>query len=418
MLSGPKPESVITVNRRQYVILSEAGRGGSSKVFKVLNQDMEVLAIKRVKVPASSHFRTTLGSYANEIALLKQLRGSPSIIQLLDAEVQYECGTIKMVMEYGDTDLAKILLRKKSRSIDDHFTRGHWLQMLKAVHTIHEAKIIHGDLKPANFLVVRGELKLIDFGIAKAITSDDTTKVFREAQVGTPNYMSPEALDGSDSETDLHSARYRVGRASDIWSLGCILYQMLCGRAPFAHIKNTLQKLNCIQDPKYEISYRHVTDPVALQVLHGCLQRDPQNRMSIPDLMEHPFVCLSHDRNVRRANGSMKSASISEEDLLAVTMDFLDIVKREAVPRCSLLSTVIDDSDLAHGSNIVKALIPCLLKRLGKLSSSATPAPTVTGKSNYQNQSWKGGATPTTSVVTPSGAHTVLRGAGMAQNIR
>ncbi|CDF77582.1 Serine/threonine protein kinase [Chondrus crispus] len=267
--------------------------------------------------------------------------------------------------------------------------------MVKAVHTIHEAKIIHGDLKPANFLVVRGELKLIDFRIAKAITSDDTTKVFREAQVGTLNYMSPEALYGTDSETDLQSVWYRVGRASDIWSLGCILYQMLCGRAPFAHIKDTLQKLNCIQNPKYEISYRHVTDPVALEVLHRCLQRDPQNRMSIPDLMQHPFVYLSHDRNIDVANGSMKSASISEEYLLALTMDFLDIVKREAV-RHSLISNVVDDSDLALLPNIMKAFIPCIRKRLGKLSASVTPAPSATGKSNYQNQSWKGGASPTT----------------------
>ncbi|CDF40428.1 Serine/threonine protein kinase [Chondrus crispus] len=391
MFNGPKHESMLTVNKRQYLILSNAGRGGCSKVLKVLSQDMELLAIKCVKVPASSHFGTTLVSYANEMELLKKLRGFSSIIQLLDAEDQYDCRTIKMVMEYGNVYFAKILLRNKSRSMEDHFTRGRWLQMVKAVHTIHEAKIIHGDLKPANFLVVRGELKLIDFRIAKAITSDDTTKVFREAQ--SPEALVNENRDprawneyGTNSETDLQSVRYRVGRASDIWSLGCILYQMLCGRAPF---------LNCIQNPKYEISYRHVTDPVALEVLHGCRQRDPQNRMSIPDLMQHPFVYLSHDRNIGVANNSMKTASISEEDLLPVTMDFLDIVKREAVPH-SLTSNVVDDSDLALLPNIMKAFIPCILKRLGKLLAPVTPAPSATGKSNYQNQSWKGGASPTT----------------------
>ncbi len=57
---------------------------------------------------------------------------------------------------------------------------GHGCQ---AVHTIHEARIVHSDLKPANFLVVEGQLKLIDFGIAKAISSD-TTSIAREAQVG------------------------------------------------------------------------------------------------------------------------------------------------------------------------------------------------------------------------------------------
>lgn len=52
----------------------------------------------------------------------------------------------------------------------------YWQQMLEAVQTIHEAKIVHGDLKPANFLIVAGSLKLIDFGIAKAIQTEDTTK--------------------------------------------------------------------------------------------------------------------------------------------------------------------------------------------------------------------------------------------------
>ena len=66
---------------------------------------------------------------------------------------------------------------------------------LQAVHIIHEARIVHSDLKPANFLMVEGTLKLIDFGIAKAISSD-TTSIARESQVGTLNYMSPEALLG------------------------------------------------------------------------------------------------------------------------------------------------------------------------------------------------------------------------------
>lgn len=66
---------------------------------------------------------------------------------------------------------------------------------MQAVHTIHEARIVHSDLKPANFLMVEGTLKLIDFGIAKAI-QNDTTSIARESQVGTLNYMSPEAILG------------------------------------------------------------------------------------------------------------------------------------------------------------------------------------------------------------------------------
>jgi serine/threonine-protein kinase TTK/MPS1 len=95
-------------------------------------------------------------------------------------------------------------------------------QMLKAVHSIHEECIIHGDLKPANFLFVRGSLKLIDFGIAKAIQSDDTTNIYRESRIGTLNYMSPEAL---FSETSSQGQQWRCGRVRTLaMSLPAPLY--------------------------------------------------------------------------------------------------------------------------------------------------------------------------------------------------
>lgn len=95
--------------------------------------------------------------------------------------------------------------------------------MLEAVHVIHEDKIVHTDLKPANFVLVRGELKLIDFGIAKAI-ANDTTNIQRDQQLGTVNYMSPEAI----AETKRTDGKriMKLGRPSDVWSLGCILYQV------------------------------------------------------------------------------------------------------------------------------------------------------------------------------------------------
>jgi serine/threonine-protein kinase TTK/MPS1 len=77
-------------------------------------------------------------------------------------------------------------------------------QMLEAVHAIHQQKIVHSDLKPANFILVQGALKLIDFGIAKAIPND-TTNIQRDIQVGTLNYMSPEAI--KDSQAGQHGGR-------------------------------------------------------------------------------------------------------------------------------------------------------------------------------------------------------------------
>lgn len=95
-------------------------------------------------------------------------------------------------MEYGETDLKSFLLEKQT-SLDMNRIRLLWQQMLTSVNSIRELGIVHSDLKPANFLFVQGELKLIDFGIARAI-APESTSIIRDTQMGTWNYISPEAL--------------------------------------------------------------------------------------------------------------------------------------------------------------------------------------------------------------------------------
>lgn len=92
-------------------------------------------------------------------------------------ELSQEKSHLILVMECGSIDLAGFL-RKNRTKITENELRVFWRQMLEAVHVIHEARIIHSDLKPANFLLVEGRLKLIDFGIANAlqVSRTDTTK--------------------------------------------------------------------------------------------------------------------------------------------------------------------------------------------------------------------------------------------------
>lgn len=116
-----------------------------------------------------------------------------------------------VVMECGDIDLSAFM-QNKSDQIDDKFIKYHWQEMLKCVKVIHDrsnwnfapkehincffSDIVHSDLKPANFLFVGASLKLIDFGIASNIPSNKTS-VVKNIQVGTLNYISPEAINGS-----------------------------------------------------------------------------------------------------------------------------------------------------------------------------------------------------------------------------
>eukprot|EP00980_Cylindrotheca_fusiformis_P027867 scaffold22560_cov135-Cylindrotheca_fusiformis.AAC.78 len=286
-------DNILQVNSSSYAKLGVIGKGGSCKVYRALSKKCTVVAIKKVKLEGMD--RKAIEGYANEISLLKRLRGNPAIIQMYDSEVDIKRKSIFVVMELGEVDLNHVLRQRAlsgtCRSLNMNFIRLTWQQMLSAVHCIHEERIIHSDLKPANFLFVRGALKLIDFGIAKAIQSDDTTNIYRESHIGTLNYMSPEAI--LDTGSGQNGPRMKIGRASDVWSLGCILYEMVYGKTPFAQL-HFIQKLQAIVNPDHEISFPNDVDVAAVDAIKQCLQRNPDERPPIMGkhglLNEHRFL--------------------------------------------------------------------------------------------------------------------------------
>jgi len=299
-------KNIIRVEDEPYAKLGVIGKGGSCKVYRALSRDCDVVALKKVKLDGLN--KTAIDGYANEIALLKRLKGNPAIIQLYSAEVDLERKSILLVMEVGEVDLNYVLRqqelsssKQQSRgggmgrsSLNMNFIRLTWQQMLTAVHSIHEERIIHSDLKPANFLFVRGALKLIDFGIAKAMEREDTTNVYRETLSGTLSYMSPEAI--MDTSTNAKGVRVnKCGRPSDIWSLGCILYQMVYGKTPFAHCHGIPQKVLAITNVNHEINFPlDGVDESAIDAMKLCLQRNPKQRPPIIGegglLNEHIFL--------------------------------------------------------------------------------------------------------------------------------
>ncbi|XP_037080701.1 dual specificity protein kinase TTK-like [Pollicipes pollicipes] len=269
--------------------MKQIGRGGSSKVYQVFDSDMRSLAIKQVFLESADD--ATASGYKNEIALLRTLQHSDRVVRLFDCEHREDRHMLYIVMEKGDTDLTALLRSyTKLNEVDANMCKFFWGEMLRCVDVIHKEGIIHSDLKPSNFLMVAGRLKLIDFGIASQIQSD-CTSIIKDTQVGTFNYMSPEAIEAQQvTRNGSSQTAIKISRRSDVWSLGCILYNFVYGITPFGNIKQVMGKLMAIINPKHSIEFGPLSDCHLLTVLRSCLQRDPYRRPSIDELLSDPYL--------------------------------------------------------------------------------------------------------------------------------
>lgn len=218
-IQEPSPErQILTINNIDYIVKQRIGSGGSSQVFLACRRSTGVeCALKFVNLDGDQQVND---GYLNETKLLARLQGNINVVSLFDYCHLPEKNILYMVMEKGDSDFQKILINYREQSIPLYKLLRYWHQMLQAVHYIHQNGVIHSDLKPANFLMIAGRLKLIDFGIASNIAIDSTS-IIKFSQAGTFNYISPEALIDTSTNSPKgpmlhHQPRIRLSTKSDV----------------------------------------------------------------------------------------------------------------------------------------------------------------------------------------------------------
>ncbi|WFD49259.1 dual-specificity kinase [Malassezia furfur] len=323
--AGQKPMAKETTFRGcRFLKVQRAGEGGFSTVWQVrgptaipaAEQGGEVVRMEEVDESRQGYFAMKQVSLRRlepesrdeliqEAQLLEQLAQQPGheryILRYFGHRLNKD--TLKIVrgeraltqlLELGEMDFSSVL--KAHGPLTHAQICVYWRQMLEAVHFVHEkGNLVHTDLKPANFLLVRERLKLIDFGIAQKIPLG-TIHISRDAIVGTPNYMAPEAIKIAKA----HGRRvYKAGKASDVWSLGCILYQMVYGRPPFDRVAAD-RKLETIMDRGHVIAFpphrvlddpaSERVDPCLLATLQATLRYDAAARATIPELLRDPLL--------------------------------------------------------------------------------------------------------------------------------
>lgn len=340
-----KKRNYISVNGKLFTRMDCIGRGGSSKVYRVMAENYKVFALKRVTLEDQDEL--AIRGYKGEIDLLRKLENVDRVVRLFDWEINEERHTLSVLMEMGESDLDKVLnhrLNAEDAVFNITFTRYYWQEMLECVQSVHREDIVHSDLKPANFLLLQGKLKLIDFGISDAIDSENTVNVHREQHVGTPNYMSPEALIDSNAGAGLPSTAgkmMKIGKPSDVWSLGCILYRMVYGKPPFAHIANQLQRIMAITNPNHVIAFPEtgiggVTIPAGLiRTLQGCLNRNPALRPTVEQMLlsTDPFL------NPDAVAVSKDTVPVGQELIARLQYNIIKHVREKGMPSDTELAT-------------------------------------------------------------------------------
>jgi serine/threonine-protein kinase len=222
----------------RYELDGVVGRGGMAEVYRARDIRLDrIVAIKtlRADLARDQIFQARFRREAQSAASLNH----PSIVAVYDTGEDMATGlpVPYIVMEYVDGRTVRDLLQDGHRLLPERSLEiidG----VLRALDYSHQAGIVHRDIKPGNVMVTRnGDIKVMDFGIARAMSDAQATMTQTAQVIGTAQYLSPEQARGE-----------RVDARSDLYSTGCLLYELLCGRPPFTG------------DSPVAIAYQHVRE--------------------------------------------------------------------------------------------------------------------------------------------------------------
>jgi len=248
----------------RYQVEREIGRGGAAVVFLARDPAGTPVALKVLRPELA--VTVAAQRFLQEIRFIESL-DHPAIGRLLDGGQQD--WLVYYVMPYWD-----------GPSLQDHLARHRTLDpaaavrlgtdLLDALHHAHQRGIIHRDVKPDNIILAAEGARLLDFGIARAIALSGGPKLTRAGiAVGTANYMSPEQIAASPD----------IDHRTDVYSVGCVLYECLAGRAPFDDRRDAMILDGHMNRPAPDL--RTVVPSVApryAEVVARALRKDPADR--------------------------------------------------------------------------------------------------------------------------------------------
>jgi mitogen-activated protein kinase 15 len=296
---------------KKYEIQQKIGKGAYGIVWKSYDKKTRnIVALK--KIFDAFQNATDAQRTFREIMFLQELSEHENIVKLLNVHKAENDRDIYLVFEYMETDLHAVI---RANILEEIHKQYIIYQLLKSLKYMHSGNVIHRDIKPSNILLnTECVLKLADFGLARSIddTSEERKEVYTE-YIATRWYRAPEILLGST----------RYTKAVDMWSVGCILGELLGGKPMFPgnSTLNQLERLcettgmpqatdlEAINSPyaatmadsipvttKKPLSMLYPrASPEAMDLVKNLLMFNPQKRLTAEQALEHPYVAQFHN---------------------------------------------------------------------------------------------------------------------------
>ncbi|OVA12108.1 Armadillo [Macleaya cordata] len=300
----------------KYMLGDEIGKGAYGRVYKGLDlENGDFVAIKQVSLENIAQedlniiMHITVIFMALKMLLFPQNLNHKNIVKYL--------GSLKtkshlhIILEYVENgSLANIIKPNKFGPFPESLVAFYIAQVLEGLVYLHEQGVIHRDIKGANILITKeGLVKLADFGVATKLTEAD---VNTHSVVGTPYWMAPEVIEMSG-----------VCAASDIWSVGCTVIELLTCVPPYYDLQPMPALFRIVQDEHPPISDR--LSPDITDFLRQCFKKDARQRPDAKTLLLHPWIQNSRralQSSLRQNSGTMRNiqegasmaAEISNED--------------------------------------------------------------------------------------------------------